>query len=256
MIELAYGIHAVQSILDSNPHQILKIYVIYKPWDNRLQVLLHQAKRYNISFQECARQYLTYKVKGAVHQGIVAKIIQTSSLKEDYLLSFLRTFNKIPLFLVLDGIIDPHNLGACLRSADAAGVHMVIVPRHRSVHINSTVRKVSSGASERVPFVTVTNLSRTLRLLKEYNFWVVGTVIQTSHVVFRAKFTGALALVMGSEKSGIRQLTRKNCDELINIPMKKPGSSLNVSVATGICLFEIVRQRQYQNDSFIVSDRK
>lgn len=246
MIELVYGIHSVKSVLDSYPKQILKVYTIYKPWDSRLKLLLNQLKKYNISFQEYDRKYLTFKVKGALHQGVIAEIKESAYLKESYLLHFLKTCKKTLLLLILDGITDPHNLGACIRSADAAGVHMVIAPRNRAVHINATVRKVSSGATERVPFVQVTNLSRTLQLLKQYNIWIVGTVIQSNCVVFNAKFNGSLALIMGSEGSGIRQLTKKNCDELISIPMIRSNTSLNVSVATGICLFEVLRQRQYQ----------
>lgn len=246
MVELVYGFHSVQSILDTDPKRILKIYIVDRSRDSRLILLFNQIKKRNIIFQKCTRKYLTIKVKGAVHQGIIAEIVSTSCLKENYLLKFLITCNKIPFLLILDGITDPHNLGACLRSADAAGIQMVIVPRDRSVHINSTVRKVSSGSSERVPFIQVTNLVRTLKLLKQYNIWIVGTVMKSTCIVFHAKLTGALALVMGSEGSGIRQLTRKNCDELINIPMIGSATSLNVSVATGICLFEALRQRQYQ----------
>lgn len=246
MIELVYGVHSVKSILDTNPKCIQKIYAVFKVRELRLQLLLKQAKKYNILFQLCDRQYLTDKVKNTLHQGVVAEINRLSSLKEKDLLYFLKHLNKIPLLLILDGVTDPHNLGACLRSADAAGVNMVIAPRDRSARINSTVRKVSSGAAERVPFIQVTNVSRTLQLLKRYNFWIVGTVVQSACLVFRAKLTGSLALVMGSEKDGIRQLTRKNCDELISIPTINPNTSLNVSVATGICLFEVLRQRQYQ----------
>lgn len=245
MIELVYGIHSVQSILDTCPKKILKVYVVYRPWDFRLQSLLNQIKKYNIFIKECDRQFLTNTVKGAVHQGIIARILPKYCLKEDDLFNFLTIYNKTALLLILDGITDPHNLGACLRSADAVGVHMVIAPRNRSANINATVRKVSSGAAERIPFVQVTNLSRTLKFLKQYHIKVVGTVIQSNCIIFKAKLTGALALVIGSEKSGLRQLTKKNCDELIKIPMIRSNTSLNVSVATGICLFEILRQRQY-----------
>lgn len=246
MMDLVYGIHSVQSVLNEHPNRILKVYVIYRPWDYRLTLLLFKIKEHNICLQECTRHYLTVKVKGALHQGIVAEINKFLYLKETYLLKFLQTSNNIPmLLLILDGITDPHNLGACLRSADAAGVHMVIVPRNRSAHINATVRKVSSGAAERVPFLQVTNLSRTLQLLKQHNIWIVGTVMESNCMIFNAKLTKALALVMGSEGYGIRQLTKQNCDELITIPMIKSNASLNVSVATGICLFEILRQRQY-----------
>jgi 23S rRNA (guanosine2251-2'-O)-methyltransferase len=148
-----------------------------------------------------------------------------------------------PFLLVLDGVTDPHNLGACLRSADAAGVHAVIVPRDRSAQLNATAKKVACGAAENVPLIRVTNLARTLRLLQEMNVWVVGTAGEADHTLYQSKMTGPMALVMGAEGEGMRRLTREHCDELISIPMAGTVSSLNVSVATGICLFEAVRQR-------------
>ena len=147
------------------------------------------------------------------------------------------------LLLVLDGITDPHNLGACLRSADAAGVHAVIVPKDRSAQLNATAKKVACGAAESVPLIRVTNLARTMRMLQEENIWIVGTAGEADHTLYQSKMTGRLALVMGAEGEGMRRLTREHCDELISIPMAGSVSSLNVSVATGICLFEAVRQR-------------
>lgn len=246
MTELVYGIHAVKSILDTNPKKILKIYIISKPWNARLQSLYNKIIKHNIFVQSSTNQSLTSKVNGSTHQGIIAKIIKDIPLTEKDLLIFLKTCRKVPLLLILDGILDPHNLGACLRSADAAGVDLVIVPRDRSACLNSTVRKVSSGAAERVLFIQVINLARTIRLLKKYNIRIIGTVMKSGYNIFKIKFTGALALVMGSEKSGIRQLTKRNCDILVSIPMMELNSSLNVSVATGVCLFEILRQRQCQ----------
>lgn len=147
-----------------------------------------------------------------------------------------------PFLLILDGVTDPHNLGACLRSADAAGVHAVIVPKDRSAQLNATA-KVACGAAENVPLIRVTNLARTMRLLQEENVWIVGTAGEADHTLFQSKMTGPMALVMGAEGEGMRRLTREHCDELISIPMAGSVSSLNVSVATGICLFEAVRQR-------------
>lgn len=148
-----------------------------------------------------------------------------------------------PFFLILDGVTDPHNLGACLRSADAAGVHAVIVPKDRSAQLNATAKKVACGAAENVPLIRVTNLARTMRMLQEENIWIVGTAGEADHTLYQSKMTGRLALVMGAEGEGMRRLTREHCDELISIPMAGSVSSLNVSVATGICLFEAVRQR-------------
>ncbi|MGQ7192062.1 23S rRNA (guanosine(2251)-2'-O)-methyltransferase RlmB, partial [Escherichia sp. HC-TM1] len=141
------------------------------------------------------------------------------------------------------GVTDPHNLGACLRSADAAGVHAVIVPKDRSAQLNATAKKVACGAAESVPLIRVTNLARTMRMLQEENIWIVGTAGEADHTLYQSKMTGRLALVMGAEGEGMRRLTREHCDELISIPMAGSVSSLNVSVATGICLFEAVRQR-------------
>ncbi len=149
-----------------------------------------------------------------------------------------------PFLLVLDGVTDPHNLGACLRNADAAGAHALIVPRDKSVSLNATARKVACGAAEFVPFIQVTNLARTLRELQEKGVWVVGAAGEADHDLYHSKLTGPLALVMGAEGSGMRRLTREHCDELVSIPMGGSVSSLNVSVATGIFLFEAVRQRQ------------
>lgn len=244
--ELVYGIHSVKSILDAHPKQILRVNVICEPWDARFKSLIQQINRNNINLEKRTRQWLDSKVKGALHQGVVAEVLKIPSLRESDLLSFLKICSTIPLLLILDGIMDPHNLGACLRSAEAAGVHMVIVTRHRSAQINATVRKVSSGSAERVPFIRVNNLSRTLKLLQKYGVWIVGTIVRSSYSIFNAKLVGPLALVVGSEEFGIRRLTKEYCDELISIPMMGSMSSLNVSVATGICLFEVVRQRRYQ----------
>lgn len=188
------------------------------------------------------RQWLDEKVEGAVHQGIIARVREGRQYQENDLPALLESVDT-PFLLVLDGVTDPHNLGACLRSADAAGVHAVIVPRDRSAQLNATAKKVACGAAENVPLIRVTNLARTLRLLQEMNVWIVGTAGEADHTLFQSKMTGPMALVMGAEGEGMRRLTREHCDELISIPMAGTVSSLNVSVATGICLFEAVRQR-------------
>lgn len=249
MRELVYGIHVIQEILNHDPRQILYVYIIRSPLMRRLKCLFDQIVKYNISIQKCDRSYLDARTKGALHQGIVAEIVRKNYVQEDNLLNFLITYvEKEPLLLlVLDGIIDPHNLGACLRTADAAGVHLVIAPKDRSARLNDTVRKVASGSADRIPFLQVTNLSRTLRLLRKNNIWIVGTTVtRSARIIFDSKLVGSLAVVMGSEESGIRRLTERNCDELVNIPILKSTISLNVSVATGICLFEVLRQRRLQ----------
>lgn len=249
MINLVYGVHPVRFLFKNNPKKILRIFILYKFKDLRLKELVCHMEKYNVNIQERNRRWMNCKVNGALHQGIIAEIIESTCLKEIDLTYFLTRSDIIPFILVLDGITDPHNLGACLRSADAAGVHVVIVPKNRSARVNSTVRKVSSGSADRVPLMQVTNISRTLKLLQQYNIWVVGAVVQSvNRVIFDVKLVKPIALVMGSESLGIRNLTKKNCNELINIPMLQSDISLNVSVATGICLFEVLRQRLYQKN--------
>nr|WP_241974174.1 23S rRNA (guanosine(2251)-2'-O)-methyltransferase RlmB [Candidatus Pantoea edessiphila] len=184
--------------------------------------------------------------KGDNHQGILATIKYINQYSENFLKNIIDDVKK-PLLLVLDCITDPHNLGACIRTADAAGVNAVIVPKNRSASLNETVQKVSSGAAAHVPLIRVTNISRTLCLLQKHNILVVGTTNTSESNLYQKKLNLPLALVMGSESTGIRYLTRKYCDELVSIPMYGCISSLNVSVATGICLFEIMRQEKFYN---------
>ncbi|AKC32527.1 23S rRNA (guanosine(2251)-2'-O)-methyltransferase RlmB [Candidatus Pantoea carbekii] len=172
----------------------------------------------------------------------MAHIKMTKDYHENRLLELLESITN-PLLLILDCITDPHNLGACLRCADAAGVHAVIVPKDRSAPINATVKKVSCGAADNVPFIRVTNLARTMRLLLAHNIWIIGTTEKASSTLYQSKLIGSIALVIGSESKGIRRLTREHCNQLISIPMLGKVSCLNVSVATGICLFEAIRQR-------------
>jgi len=242
MSEIIYGIHSVKALLDNDPQRFLEVFILKGRDDRRLQPLVTELEAMGIVIQVTSRQWLDDKSEGAVHQGIVARVREGRQYQENDLPDFLAGIES-PFLLVLDGVTDPHNLGACLRSADAAGVHAVIVPRDRSAQLNATAKKVASGAAENVPLIKVTNLARTLRLLQEMNIWVVGTAGEADHTLFQSKMTGPMALVMGAEGEGMRRLTREHCDELISIPMAGTVSSLNVSVATGICLFEAVRQR-------------
>jgi len=180
---------------------------------------------------------------GERHQGVIAQLKKIDNLGEGALDSVLDNAGPNPLLLVLDGVTDPHNLGACLRSADAAGVHAVIVPRDRAAGLSPVVRKVAAGAAETVPLIQVTNLARTLRWLKERGFWLVGTDDEATQSIYTAKLTGPIAIVLGAEGAGMRRLTKEHCDLLVNIPMQGVVESLNVSVATGVTLFEAVRQR-------------
>ena len=243
MSENIYGIHAVQAVLANTPERLIEVYVLKGREDKRLQPLLNELYNVGVSVQFLNRQTLDKKADGEVHQGIIARVQPAKELNENDLDQILQ-HQQNPLLLVLDGITDPHNLGACLRTADAAGVCAVIMPRDKSAQLTSIARKVACGAAENVPLIRVTNLARTLRLLQqEYNVWVVGTAGEVTESLYQTKLSGALALVMGAEGEGMRRLTREHCDQLISIPMAGSVSSLNVSVATGVCLFEIVRQR-------------
>ncbi|OOR99490.1 23S rRNA (guanosine(2251)-2'-O)-methyltransferase RlmB [Canicola haemoglobinophilus] len=242
MAESIYGIHAVQAFLANASERLIEVYVLKGREDKRLQPVLNELYNLGISVQFLNRDALDKKANGEVHQGIIAKIQPAKERNENDLDYILQTQTD-PLLLVLDGITDPHNLGACLRSADAAGVCAVIVPKDKSAQLTSVARKVACGAAEVVPLIRVTNLARTLRNLQQHNIWVVGTAGEATATLYEAKLTGGLALVMGAEGDGMRRLTRETCDQLISIPMAGSVSSLNVSVATGVCLFEIVRQR-------------
>ncbi|KOE63874.1 23S rRNA (guanosine(2251)-2'-O)-methyltransferase RlmB [Aggregatibacter actinomycetemcomitans] len=243
MSETIYGIHAVKAFVTHYPERLIEVWVLKGRDDQRLQPLINEIQRLGISVQFLNCQTLDKKAEGEVHQGIIARVHSLPELNEHDLDRLLEQ-QKAPLLLVLDGVTDPHNLGACLRTADAAGVNAVIVPKDKSAQLNSTARKVACGAAENVPLIRVTNLARTLReLQKRHNVWVVGTAGETTETLYQTKLTGALALVMGAEGEGMRRLTREHCDQLISIPMMGSVSSLNVSVATGVCLFEIVRQR-------------
>ena len=241
--ELIYGIHAVTALLERQPERFLEAWVLKGREDDRLLPLLNELQRCGVSIQLVTRKTLDDKAEGATHQGIIARIREGTKYDEQDLWALLDQQEQ-PFLLILDGVTDPHNLGACLRNADAAGVHALVVPRDKSVTLTGTARKVACGAAETVPFIQVTNLARTLRELQERGVWIVGTAGEADHDLYQSKLTGPLALVMGAEGAGMRRLTRENCDELISIPMSGAVSSLIVSVATGVCLFEAVRQRR------------
>ena len=241
--ELIYGIHAVSALFERPPERFLEAWVLKGREDERLLPLINELQRCGVSIQLVTRKTLDDKAEGAIHQGIIARIREGKKYDEQALWALLDQQQQ-PFLLILDGVTDPHNLGACLRNADAAGVHALIVPRDKSVTLTGTARKVACGAAETVPFIQVTNLARTLRELQERGVWVVGTAGEADHDLYQSKLTGPLALVMGAEGAGMRRLTREHCDELISIPMAGAVSSLNVSVATGVCLFEAVRQRR------------
>ena len=240
--ELIFGFHSVEAILAKEPERFLEIYALKGREDKRLNPVIDQARKFGISVQFMQRKALDNKANGEQPQGIIANVKAARMYNEKDLDEIIAR-EETPFLLVLDGITDPHNLGACLRSADAAGVHAIIVPKDKSAKLNGTARKVACGAAETVPLVQVTNLARTLREIKDAGVWVVGTAGETDTELFDANLTGPMAVVMGAEGDGMRRLTREHCDLLVKIPMAGSVSSLNVSVATGICLFEVLRQR-------------
>lgn len=241
--ELIYGFHSIEAILNKEPERFLEIYALKGREDKRLNPIINEARRFGISVQFMQRKALDNKSRGEQHQGIIANVKAARTYNERDLDEIIAR-EASPFFLVLDGVTDPHNLGACLRSADAAGVHAVIVPKDKSAKLTGTARKVACGAAETVPLIQVTNLARTLRDMKEAGVWVAGTAGETQTHVFDANLTGPIAIIMGAEGDGMRRLTREHCDVLVKIPMVGTVSSLNVSVATGVCLFEVLRQRR------------
>ena len=241
-LETIFGLHAVSALLDKEPEKIKRLLVLKGRKDQRLESLLVVARKNGVSIENLERHQLDKKESGN-HQGVIAECDALSEMEEGDLESLLQSLKEKPFLLVLDGVTDPHNLGACLRSADAAGVHAVIAPKDKSAPLNGVARKVACGAAEHVPYIKVTNLARTLRWLQQYGIWLVGAAGETDKTIYQADFNGSIALVMGAEGKGLRRLTKEHCDELVKIPMLGAVSSLNVSVATGVCLFEAVRQR-------------
>lgn len=241
--EIAYGLHAVQAILQSAPQRVQALYILQGRNDPRLQKILSLAQASDIRPETRTRAQLDELVAEENHQGVVARCAPGERHDETFLFDLLAGLDRPALLLVLDGVTDPHNLGACLRSAEAAGVDAVIAPKDKSASLTSVARKVACGAAEVLPFIPVTNLARTLKKIQEAGVWLLGAAGEAEQTVYQADLTGSIALVMGAEGQGLRRLTRDTCDYLVKIPMAGSVSSLNVSVATGVCLFEAVRQR-------------
>lgn len=239
---LIHGFHAVVSRLRNAPEDIREIYLAASRQDARARDLLRLAEAAGVRLISSDPARLDGMAGGASHQGVVARV--AAQMKHLTVDDVLEGLTEPALLLVLDGVTDPHNLGACLRVADAAGVHAVIAPKDRACGLNATVIKVASGAADTVPYITVTNLARCLRELKERDIWVVGTAGEAKGDLYALDQRRSLAWVMGSEGDGMRRLTRDTCDELVRIPMLGSVESLNVSVSAGVCLFETVRQRQ------------
>jgi 23S rRNA (guanosine2251-2'-O)-methyltransferase len=243
-LEAVYGLHAVTTLLQRSPDQVVELWVMKGRQDQRMQRVLELAAEQGLDIREADKGLMNQKADEGNHQGIIAWRKPVQNKNEKHLPDILDGISGNALILILDGVTDPHNLGACLRTADAAGVQVVIAPKDKSAPLNATAAKVACGAAEAVPYIQVTNLARTMKELQERGIWIVGTAGEATHSIYQQDFTGPTALVMGAEGSGMRRLTREHCDYLVNIPMAGEVSSVNVSVATGICLFEAVRQRQ------------
>lgn len=239
---LVFGVHAVRSLLLRSQGRVRRLLVDSRREDPRMRELLQLAQQAGVKPERVDAKSLDARVGNVVHQGVVAEVDPLPPWHEDELIAALAT-HKDPLVLVLDGVQDPHNLGACLRTADACGAIAVVVPKDRAAGLNPTVRKVAAGAAETTPIATVTNLARSLKLLKEAGLWIVGADMTGDKLAWDSDLRGPLALVLGSEGDGLRDLTRKSCDFLVRLPQAGSVESLNVSVACGMLLYEAMRQR-------------
>ena len=253
--KVLFGFHAVGVRLKTAPQSIVEIYFEPIRRDARMRQFIDKVNEAGVRLIEADGMRLSKLCGGHGHQGVAARVHTLEQVHSlDELLENLESSQLAlpkdqrvnPLILVLDGVTDPHNLGACLRVADGAGVHAVIAPKDHAAGINATVAKVASGAAETVPYFMVTNLARTLGELKERNIWIIGTSDTATQTLYQADLTGPVALVLGAEGAGMRQLTAKTCDQLVSIPMRGAVESLNVSVASGVCLYEALRQRTHK----------
>ena len=241
--ELLFGIHSIDAALSNDPKNILELYFESDSQNARIKELSEKARELGLKPHARPREALDRMTGGARHQGAVARNRAPPPRNEKELYELVEQAGKDALILVLDGVTDPHNLGACLRSAEAAGVTAVVVPKDKAAGITPTVRRASSGAADRVAFFAVTNLARTLKALKESGVWLVGLAGESAQDFYKLDLKGPLGIVMGSEGEGMRRLTGEACDFLAKIPMRGGVESLNVSVATGVALFEALRQR-------------
>jgi 23S rRNA (guanosine2251-2'-O)-methyltransferase len=236
-----FGFHAITVRLKTAPKSVIELHVEANRRDARMRSFVDRAREAGIKIVETDGERLDKMAGTTRHQGVVARVEAVAmphSLDE-----VVEAIEGPPLLLVLDGVTDPHNLGACLRVADGAGAHAIVAPKDHAVGVNATVAKVASGAAETVPYIMVTNLARTLNELKDFEIRIIGTSDDAEHTLYDVDLTGPVAFVLGSEGDGMRQLTRKTCDQLVRIPMAGAVESLNVSVAAGVCLFEALRQR-------------
>ncbi|MGR9071896.1 MAG: 23S rRNA (guanosine(2251)-2'-O)-methyltransferase RlmB [Gammaproteobacteria bacterium] len=238
-----FGLHAVQAALEYSPGKIKLAWLDKNRQDRRLNALSNEMNDAGVTIEKVDRRLLDRLTEGKNHQGVVVEMEMPREKDENDLKQSLGKIQGNPFFLVLDHVQDPHNLGACLRTADAAGVHGVVVTKDQAAGIGPTVCKVASGAAETVPVYQVTNLNRTLRWLKEQGVWVIGAAGDAPKTVYQTDLTGPLALVVGAEGAGMRRLVKEQCDLLVKIPMSGVVESLNLSVAAGVLLYEALRQR-------------
>ena len=243
---LVHGMHAVRWLLQRHPERVRQIWVQKGRDDMRAAEIVTLAKHAGIAVQTAEARTLDSMTAGASHQGVVAEVAPSQTWDDARLHAHVAALAEPALLLLLDGVQDPHNLGACLRTADACAVHAVIIPKDRAVGLNATVRKVAAGAAETVPLVAVTNLARTMRALKEQGVWLIGLAADAAQRCYETDLTGPVGIVMGGEGEGLRRLTRESCDLLVSLPMSGAIESLNVSVAAGMALYEATRQRRRQ----------
>lgn len=242
-----FGLHTVESVLHTRPESVLALWVQSGRHDQRLMHIIGLAEQAGVAVQAVDRAQLDKRVSAeARHQGIVAQVRISPAWHESDLETIVERAGPGLLLLVLDGVQDPHNLGACLRTANAAGVQAVIAPRDNAADLTPVARKVASGAAEVTPFIQVSNLSRSLKQLQSLGVWLIGTSGDAARNIYQTDFNRPVALVMGAEGSGMRRLTRENCDELVSIPMTGQVESLNVSVAAGVCLYAVLQYRKYR----------
>ena len=237
------GIHVVQSALENDADNVLQVWIAESKKNQRIVNLAQKAQKRGLLLHKANMSQLDKIAKTRKHQGVVAEYNAPKSWDDAELFDLLANLDEPALLLILDGVTDPHNLGACLRTAEGAGVHAVIAPKDKAVGLTPIARKVASGAAETIPFVQVTNLVRTIDLLKNAGVWVTGTSDKATQDLYAGDYKASTAIIMGAEGKGMRRLTEEHCDHLISIPMAGKVSSLNVSVATGVCLYEVVRQR-------------
>jgi 23S rRNA (guanosine2251-2'-O)-methyltransferase len=242
--EYIFGLNSVQMLIKSNPQRILEIFVLQGRQDQRLLKIITAADANGIAHHAVNRSKLDELANDENHQGVIAVCTLGDTYDENFLFALIDKLTEPAFLLILDGVTDPHNLGACIRTAEAAGVHAVIAPKDKSAGLTPVARKVACGAAEVLPFIPVTNLARTLKKLQEKGIWLFGAAGEAEDTIYQAKLTGPMGILMGAEGDGLRRLTQETCDHLVKIPMVGTVGSLNVSVATGVCLFEAVRQRR------------